>query len=485
METGSDRGEKPSSRYELLVKIASGGMATVYVGRLRGAVGFRRLVAIKRAHGHLLQNPTFKQMLIDEARLASHIHHPNVVAVQDVEEFGGKLHLVMDYIEGASLSELLTAASGRRVPPEIAVRITLDAASGLHAAHELIDEQGERLQIVHRDVSPHNILVGTDGVARLSDFGIAKFARSGVKTRTGERMGKIGYMAPEYVETGEFDVRCDVFAAGVVAWEIFANRRLFKGSNDVETLKKILGEDAPPLSTVAPGLPAELDAILARALARAPAERFSSARAFGAALEAIASKHGLIAPYAEVGAWVQALRGDVLIERRAQVGARTREGAPSEPGLGVAEPEAPPPALHDGEGTLLPSSAPTVRDKPTFVSTPPLDGAADAFRAEDPSVVPIGGSALSLGDRWWPFAAAIAATIVAALIISFVFGPSSDPPARRPEPARRQARPASPQRESDASAPAPTSTGSNRGRAPQRGAPRPKRPPPAPRPAPG
>src|ERR1700722_15465734 len=163
------------SRYELLAKIAAGGMATVYVGRLRGSAGFSRTVAIKRAHPHLLEDPAYKAMLVDEAHLASRLHHPNVVAVLDVEELGGELSLVMDYVEGAALSDLTDRgrAQDRRLPARIAVRVALDACAGLHPAHELCDEDGKPLRLVHRDVSPHNILVGLAGMARLSDFGIA------------------------------------------------------------------------------------------------------------------------------------------------------------------------------------------------------------------------------------------------------------------------------------------------------------------------
>src|SRR6185369_5865550 len=201
-----------------------------------------RTVAIKRAHAHLIENPSFKQMLIDEARLASRLHHPNVVAVLDVEELAGELRLVMDYVEGAALSDLIGRGqeAERRLPSRIAVRIALDACAGLHAAHELCDEDNKPLGLVHRDVSPHNILVGVDGVARLSDFGIAKQAEGGVSTTTGALKGKLGYMAPEYVEEGKLDARSDVFAMGVVAWEALANQKLFRGTNEVDTLKRIV-----------------------------------------------------------------------------------------------------------------------------------------------------------------------------------------------------------------------------------------------------
>lgn len=308
----SHRDQLPSSsRYELLVKIASGGMATVYVGRLSSVAGISRLVAVKRAHAHLLEDGSFAKMLVAEARLASKIHHPNVVAVHNVEEIEGELLLVMDYAEGASLYELA-------VPPEVAVRVILDACAGLHAAHELTDDDGERLGIVHRDVSPHNILVGVDGIARLTDFGIAKSSghtQSGGKTSTGALKGKVSYMAPEYVESGHLDARSDVFSLGVCAWEALTHRRLFRGASEVETLKLVLSTRVPDDD----GLPAPVKDVLARALARSPRDRFSSAAAFGEALDAAARASDLMGTHAAVAAFVRKAAGDALATRRSLI----------------------------------------------------------------------------------------------------------------------------------------------------------------------
>jgi eukaryotic-like serine/threonine-protein kinase len=275
-----------SSRYELLVKIASGGMATVYVGRLSGSAGFSRLVAIKRAHAHLLEDPTFAKMLVAEAKLAACIHHPNVVAVQDVEEAEGELLLVMDYVEGVALSELLRQEE-RPLPARAATRVILDACAGLHAAHELKDDDGKHLGIVHRDVSPHNILVGVDGVARLTDFGIAKsnvHSQGAPHTLSGSLKGKVAYMAPEYVDLGYVDARGDVFSLGIVAREVLTRRRLFRGATEIESLKLVLAAEVPRPSEVAPWLGRGLDAVLLKALARSPAHRFASAADLGDAL---------------------------------------------------------------------------------------------------------------------------------------------------------------------------------------------------------
>jgi serine/threonine-protein kinase len=309
-----------TSRYELLVKIASGGMATVYVGRLTGAVGFTRVVAIKRAHSHLLEDPAFKKMLIAEAKLASRIHHPNVVSVLDVEETEGELLLVMDYIEGAALSELVGARDDAQLSARLVVRILLDACAGLHAAHELLDDDGKRLGLVHRDISPHNILVGVDGITRIADFGIAKASTghttSNPQTATGALKGKVGYMAPEYVESGRIDARGDVFALGVVAWEAFTRTRLFRGSNEVETLKLALASEVPAPSTKAPWLGRALDAVLLKALARDPDARFASAADLAEAIEAVARREELLGSHAQVGEHVRALAHDALERRR-------------------------------------------------------------------------------------------------------------------------------------------------------------------------
>ena len=345
----------PNSRYELLFKLASGGMASVYVGRLRGAGGFWRLVAIKKAHAHLMEDPSFRRMLVEEARLAARIHHPNVVAVQDVEQMDDHLLLVMDYVEGASLADIL-AVKGRPLPPRLAVRIALDACAGLRAAHELTDPSGKPLQIVHRDVSPQNLLVGVDGVSRLTDFGIAKSTQHASTTTTGALKGKLAYMAPEYVDGKPPDQRSDVFGLGVVIWEALANRRLFRGETEVDTLKRIVNAEAPLLSAVAPNVGTELDPVLAAALAKDPNERFASAKALGTALEIAARRADLIASAEEVGAFVQSLFDAPLSERRRLI----QERVASDVGPTSGRPTVPMPQRRDDV-----AKAPDDASKPT------------------------------------------------------------------------------------------------------------------------
>lgn len=307
------------SRYDLLFQLASGGTATVHLGRLTGIAGFWRLVAIKVAHAHLTADPLYREMMVEEASLASKIHHPNVVPVIDIADAGGKLLLVMEYIEGASLSELVFP--GAPMSPRVAVRIALDACAGLHAAHALCDATGRSLNLVHRDVSPQNILVGTDGVARLTDFGIAKTASGKGRSAVGTLKGKLGYMAPEYVLGTPANAQSDVFGLGVVVWEILAGRRLFRGENGHETLCNVLQKEAPKLSAVAPHLGEHLDAVIDAALSKSPDSRHRSAKAFGAALEAAALRADMIATAEEVGAFVLGRVGDKLTERRRHIGA--------------------------------------------------------------------------------------------------------------------------------------------------------------------
>src|SRR5690606_7363002 len=230
-------------------------MATVFLARLTGVGGFQRLYAVKRLHPHLQADEEFVEMFLDEARLAAGIHHPNVVPILEVGASQNFHYLVMEYIEGDTLARLLAraASDNQRIPAPQAIRIALDTLSGLHAAHELRDENGLLAGVVHRDVSPQNVLVGVDGVSRITDCGVARAASRLSATRVGQLKGKIAYMAPEQAR-GEIDLdrRADVFAAGIVFWEALAHRRLFKAQNEAGTLARVLHEPLPHLREVAP-----------------------------------------------------------------------------------------------------------------------------------------------------------------------------------------------------------------------------------------
>ena len=310
-------------RYAPLAKIASGGTATVYIGA-RGAGG--ELVALKRPHVHVLEDPRQRREVLREANLAAGFRHPNIVGVHEVEADGDELQLVMDYVEGTTLGSLIVLEARReaRVPPRVALRILLDACQGLAAVHREANEQGELLGLVHRDVSPQNILVGVDGRARLTDFGLARAVYAGAPSTTqGTLKGKLGYMAPEYVHRGQVDRGVDVFAMGVVLWETLAGRRLFRGDNEAQTLDKVLKEEPGPLAAIAPEL-AALDPLILRAVAKDPEARFPSAVELLSSLEAAASAAGLVGTQQEVALYLEHAVGEELLERRARVHAALR-----------------------------------------------------------------------------------------------------------------------------------------------------------------
>jgi eukaryotic-like serine/threonine-protein kinase len=302
-------------RYEVHEAIASGGMAVVHLGRIVGHVGFSRTVAIKRLHPHLATDPEFVTMFLDEARLAARVQHPNVVATLDVVASRGQLFLVMEYVLGAPLSAVFRTAieEGVTMPPDIATAIVVGALYGLHAAHEAKDEQGELLDIVHRDVSPHNLLVGLDGVTRVADFGVAKAAARLQSTRDGRVKGKIAYMAPEQLLRKNVDRRADVYAAGVVLWEALAQRRLFTAESEAGLVSAVLGGSVPMLATLRDDLPPGTDEIVLRALRADPSSRFRTAEEFAVAIER------LIRPalQREVGAWVAGIaKASIEAQRR-------------------------------------------------------------------------------------------------------------------------------------------------------------------------
>jgi serine/threonine protein kinase len=303
-------------RYVVHDRIAAGGMATVHVGRLLGAAGFSRTVAIKRLHDAYAKDTDFVAMLLDEARLAAMIRHPNVVPTLDVVAEEDELLVVMEYVEGDSVAHLtkLTLNAGQRVPVSFAAAIAAQALHGLHAAHEARDRNGEPLGIVHRDVSPQNILVGIDGVSRVLDFGIAKAASRATATEDGQLKGKTAYMAPEQLQHGAVDRRTDVFAASVVLWELLCGRRLFFADSPAEIMSRVLTSRIENPQKYAPHVPPELAAITLRGLDRDPAGRFATAEEMALAIEdAIAMPRPK-----DIGAWVSTI-AKLTLEGRAQL----------------------------------------------------------------------------------------------------------------------------------------------------------------------
>lgn len=306
-------------RYELILPIASGGMATVYLARIRGADGFERKVALKLTHAHLRNEPEFHDTLIEEAKLVGRIAHPNVVAALDAGRDANGVYLVMDYVEGDTFSSLqkISARNGTVMPRRIGARILLDALAGLHAAHELRDSTGQALQLVHRDFTPQNLLVGVDGLTRLADFGVAKAVTQLTHTSTGLVKGKLSYMAPEQARAQPLDRRCDVWAAGVVAWEFFAQRRLFYVGNDAATLLRIMSGEIPSLHTES-GVAVAISAAIDGALRSPLEERYATAAAFRETLLAACSAADGIADHDEVAAFARAVLHDKLASRSRQ-----------------------------------------------------------------------------------------------------------------------------------------------------------------------
>ena len=310
-------------RYGLYDELAAGGMATVHLGRLIGSVGFSRAVAIKKMHSFLAHDPEFVAMFLDEARVAGRIRHPNVVPTLDVVSDGGELFLVMEYVLGESLNRLLIANKKRelRTPLDITSAIVIGLLEGLHAAHEAKDERGAPLEVVHRDVSPQNVIVGADGIARVFDFGIAKAVGRMQTTQDGSLRGKIAYMSPEQLSNEPIDARTDVWAAGVVLWEMIANSRLFVSDSAGALVHLVMTKEVPKPSSLTECSPA-LDAVVKKALATDREDRFPSARAMSRALEAAvppASPH-------RVASWLEELAGPVIAARAARMEEMERAG---------------------------------------------------------------------------------------------------------------------------------------------------------------
>ena len=327
-----------AGRFETIASIGTGGMAEVFVGRIRdhGA----QLVAIKRAHAHIKQDKRAVDAMIREAQLASRVRHPNVVGVLGVDDIDGDIILVLDYVEGCTLRMLSDRLkSAREFHPREMIRILLDVAAGLHAAH--------LTGLVHRDVSPSNMLVGSDGISRLADFGIAKAeldGGAGERTSTGILKGKLAYMAPEYILAQSADASSDLFSFAVTAWETLAGARLFYGNSDIETLANIADAKIRPLSSERPDL-GMLDGVFQRALARRPEHRHASVEEMASELEVLARGYDLVASHDEVAQLVERAAAPELQERRRILRSdqETMYGPPSARPIPKAPPSEPDP----------------------------------------------------------------------------------------------------------------------------------------------
>jgi serine/threonine-protein kinase len=414
-------------RYALYGEIASGGMATVHLGRLIGPAGFSRTVAIKRLHPQFAKDPEFVAGFLDEARLASRIRHPNVVPTLDVVARDGELFLVMDYIQGEALSRLLDACrrQGWLVPPRVAAAILAGVLHGLHAAHEARSERGEPLLVVHRDVSPHNVLVAHDGIPFVLDFGIAKASTRVHETRDGSLRGKVAYMAPEQLSGGPTGRHTDIYAAAVVLWETLTTRRLFEAANDFALIELIKTASVPPPGSLV-DLPAGLNAIVLQGLHRHPAQRFATARDMAVALERCV---GLATPL-EIADWLQWVAGEVLRSRSHMV--ESIEWYEASQGGALATRPLPTgiPPMDDSTRALPPIPEVSISDAPTRViiqdfPTPSLsDAPTRAIEPVhvEPATEPVAIAPTKAGRHAFVVASVVAATaalgVVTAVLVT-------------------------------------------------------------------
>ncbi|MCZ7678046.1 MAG: protein kinase [Sandaracinaceae bacterium] len=344
-------------RLTLCRELGAGGMATVYLGRMRMAEGFDRLSAIKTIHNHLARAQAFVDMFLDEAKIASQISHPNVCSVYDFGTIGGTYFLALEYLMGEPLHEVVNRIAASRnedlmqALPYIAARILADACEGLHAAHETRGPDGQRLDIVHRDVSPQNLFVTYDGAVKVVDFGCAKAVQRVTQTDTGIMKGKVSYAAPEQLKVGDIDARVDVWALGVCLWEVLTLQELFRRESAIMSAMAVLEEPIPRADQAAPWVPRQLADIAEKALQRDVSQRYASARQMGRDLRGFIARAGVSFESAELADWMDYLFAERQREVRAMVA--EVEGARVS-GVGArAEPKAPVSAVMGDAPTRL------------------------------------------------------------------------------------------------------------------------------------
>ncbi|MBI5532028.1 MAG: protein kinase [Deltaproteobacteria bacterium] len=418
-------------RYECLLPIARGGMAAVWAARAKGARGFQRFVAIKTMLPTLSSDANFETMFLDEARIVARIRHPNVVEVVDLGEKDSLLYIVMEWIDGEPLSTLMRKAStDGRLPLGIAARIMSDACAGLHAAHELKDDDGKIAGLVHRDFSPQNVLISYDGLVKLVDFGVAKAAGvSSAETAAGHIKGKLAYMAPEQVTGERVDRRTDIFACGIVLYQITTGKHPFRGAHDAETINNALSRDVPSPKHYIPDCPPRLHQVLMRSLQRDPAKRFQTASEMAHELDELARKDGRRVTVETVGAFATEVAGAIGEERRAALKKAVAEvDAHSEATVvgpfsptSAAQPEAPSPIADIFHDLNLPAA----------VAAPDTGQSAVAVPGDRTPTTDTSGQRALPEPRAsrapWIIAAVVLCVAAAALIVSLRGGKTQEP----------------------------------------------------------
>lgn len=340
----STRTTRKFGRYRLVGTMADGAMARLFLAVISGVDGFKRVVVLKEVLPHLSQAPEFTQMFLNEARLAARLDHPNIVRTYELGELDGNYFISMEYLPGEDLTRILYRAHKEKhlIPVTVASAIAQSVADALHFAHELQDDKGQTLGLVHRDVSLGNIMVTYHGTTKLADFGIAKATAvaSEISTRVGVFKGKYAYAAPEQVLGKEVDARTDIFSLGVVLWEMLAVRRLFKRANEAATIHAVQKAEVPPLSTIRSDVPPELEMIVMKALARKPKDRFQTPSELSEALESIVGKVSSKASASLLKNWIVDLFGEERAElKRALAQGRGFESLPANPDEFFLSPE--------------------------------------------------------------------------------------------------------------------------------------------------
>jgi eukaryotic-like serine/threonine-protein kinase len=465
--------------YELLFPMAEGGMGTVWAARLQRVRGFQKLMAVKLLSEALLAELDSRTMFLDEARNAARISHPNVGQVFDYGEDCGRPYLAMEWIEGESLTGIVAAqhAHGGRLPLGWVLHVAVATCAGLHAAHEARDEAGELIHLVHRDISPQNVMVTFDGFAKVVDFGVAKSRCRAQITRAGVIKGKIGYLSPEQVAAGEVDRRSDLFSFGVLLYLLVTNHHPFHGRNPVETIQRIANLTPHAPRDLIPGIPEELDAIILRALEKKPEDRFQTAEELQRALERVAGASGAPLTDREAGAVVKQLLPGAADRRRARL-ARA---------VGALEPHA------SGPPESAPADELAERERDTVPERRPSSGPGSArpeaeHRTPGGTAAPTGRSASRARAGGLLALTAVAAAVIAVRAADWGALPrvphatagvalqryDTQPHGREPAPAPPASRSEASSREevADAEAPEPAQTTYATARAPATSAPR-------------
>ncbi len=370
-------------KYELIEQIGQGGMAEVYLAKQIGDLaGFEKQVALKTIFPHLTEREDLVMMFLDEARIAAQLNHPNIVQVYDLGQVDDTLYIAMEYVHGQDLRRICEVGIERDdfLPRDLAARIMADAAAGLHYAHTSVDSQGKPRNIVHRDVSPQNILVSMDGQVKVGDFGVAKAEDRLGHTRSGQRKGKLSYMSPEQLEGRKVDARSDVYTLGIVLYETTVRTRLFRGRSDFETMSLIASGKVTPPSDLRPDFPAELEAVIMKALQMRPEDRFQSAQDFHMALEDwLHDQERRVGPV-ELSAYMRRLFptgvGVAAVDQAGQ------QQPATQPMVDVRSAQQPAPA-----GPANPGAAPARRGPPPGASGPPA-GARPPASAAPPGGAP-------------------------------------------------------------------------------------------------